>query len=214
VPVYLPKAFEETRVEVLQALMRRHSFGTVVSHGVGGLIATHLPLMLDAERGARGTLMGHVARANPHWQQFQENAEALAIFQGPHAYVSPSWYETDPSVPTWNYVAVHAYGRPSLIESDERLYGLLEAMVATYEAGRERPWDLASRAEFVRRQMKAIVGFEMPIARLEGKLKLSQNRSTADREGAVAGLLRQGDAESVAVAELMTRSLRENGSDA
>jgi transcriptional regulator len=212
--VYLPKAFEETRAEVLQALMRRHSFGTIVSHGAGGLVATHLPLLLDAESGPHGTLMGHMARANPHWHHFQEAGEALVIFQGPHAYVSPSWYETDPSLPTWNYVAIHVYGRPSLIESDERLYGLLEALVGTYEAGRERPWDLASREEFVRRQMKAIVGFEIPIARLEGKLKLSQNRSPADREGAVAGLLQQGDAESVAVAEWMTRGLREDGHQA
>jgi transcriptional regulator len=209
--VYIPKAFEETRPEVLHAFMRRYSFGVVVSHGDGGLVASHLPLWLDAEQGPYGTLMGHMARANPQWQRFPEGEEVIVIFQGPHAYISPSWYETDPSVPTWNYAAVHAYGRARLIESEERLYRLLEAMVGTYEAGASEPWDLSARTEFVHRQMKAIVGFEIPIARLEGKLKLSQNRSPADREGAVAGLVREGDAQSVAMAELMSRGSLEDG---
>jgi transcriptional regulator len=209
--VYIPQAFEETRLEVLQAFMRRYSFGIVVSQGDGGLIASHLPFWLDAEQGPYGTLMGHMARANPHWQRFPEGQELIVIFQGPHAYVSPTWYETDPSVPTWNYAVVHAYGRARLIESEERLYGLLQAMVRTYEASAGEPWDLSARSEFVRRRMKAIVGFEIPIARLEGKFKLSQDRGPVDREGAIAGLVRAGDTQSVAVAELMSRGSLEDG---
>jgi transcriptional regulator len=202
--VYLPQAFHETRLEVLHALMRDYSFGTLISQGGDGLVASHLPILLDAERGPYGTLMGHMARANPQWHGFLEGPEALVIFHGPHAYISPSWYETDPSVPTWNYAVVHAYGTPSLIEEDEQLYRLLTALVEAHESGLQPPWDMASREEFVRRQMKAIVGFEIPIARLEGKLKLSQNRSQADREGAVAALIHAGDEGSIGVARLMS----------
>jgi len=207
--VYLPQAFHETRLEVLHALMRDYSFGTVVSHGEGGLVASHLPILLDAERGPYGTLRGHMARANPQWHSFADGPEALVIFHGPHAYVSPSWYETEPSVPTWNYAVVHAYGTPSLIESDEQLYRVLAALVEIHEAGQQAPWDMTSREEFVRRQMKAIVGFEIPIARLEGKLKLSQNRSQADQDGAVAGLIREGDEGSIGVARLMSGGVHE-----
>ena len=116
--MYVPAAFREDRIEVLHALMREHSFATVVSNGESGLVATHLPILLDAGRGPRGTLVGHMARANPHWQSFREDVEILIIFQGPHAYISPSWYTTSLAVPTWNYAAIHAYGsiEPSIID--------------------------------------------------------------------------------------------------
>jgi len=113
--MYIPEAFREDRLDVLHSLMREHSFATIVSSGEAGLMATHLPLLLDATRGPKGTIVGHMARANPHWQDFRGDVEALMIFQGPHGYVSPSWYTTPYAVPTWNYVAVHAYGRPRLI---------------------------------------------------------------------------------------------------
>src|SRR5437879_1488408 len=119
--MYLPKHFEVTDEEKVNAVMLEHSFATVVTQGDGGLFASHVPVVFRPERGARGRLEGHVARANPHWRHFVPEREALVIFQGPHAYVSPSWYETKPAVPTWNYVAVHAYGRPRLLESEREL---------------------------------------------------------------------------------------------
>jgi transcriptional regulator len=202
--MYIPAAFRENRLDVLHDLIRQNSFGTVVSHGAEGMVASHLPLLLDSERGPHGTLRGHVARANPHWQEFQDEAEVLVIFTGPHAYISPSWYQAELSVPTWNYAAVHAYGVPRLVEGDE-LYGILEAMVRTHEAPLDKPWALQLPDDFLSRMMKAIVGFEICITRLEGKLKLGQNRSSADQQGVVEALMRQGDPLGVGVAELMKR---------
>ncbi len=201
--MYIPKPFEERRPEVLHDLIRQHSFGTLVSHGAEGMTATHLPLLLDAGRGPHGTLMGHVARANPQWRSFSESVELLAIFQGPHTYVSPAWYEAPLSVPTWNYAAVHAYGIASLLEGETDLIRLLETMVRTYEAGNPEPWRMKLPDSYLQPLLRAIVGFEIPITRLEGKLKLSQNRSPADQRGVIDALTRQGDLAGGAVAALM-----------
>jgi transcriptional regulator len=202
--VYVPKAFREDRQQILHALIEQHSFGTLITFDDGELTASHLPFLLEPGRGPHGTLLGHFARANPQWESFAEEREALAIFQGPHAYVSPSWYETPLSVPTWNYVAVHAYGPPRLVSEEEVLRSILEASVRTYEAAFEKPWDMAWLPDdYVEHMMKAIVGFEIPIRRLDGKLKLSQNRSAEDRQGVVDGLRRQSGALEQATAELM-----------
>lgn len=202
--MYIPEANRETRPEVLHRIIRENSFATLVTHGSGELAATHLPFLLEPERGPYGTLVGHMARANGQWQAFRPGEEVLAIFQGAHAYISPSWYAAELSVPTWNYVAVHVYGVPRLIETPGELRRLLTALVPVYEAGLPEPWSLERLPdEFVERLSRGIVGFEIPIARLEGKLKLSQNRSPADREGVVAALNAQGDAGSVAIAALM-----------
>jgi transcriptional regulator len=200
--MYIPAAFREDRLDVLHDLIRQNSFGTMVSHGAQGMVASHLPLLLDSERGPNGTLRGHVARANPHWQEFQDEAEVLVIFTGPHAYISPSWYQAELSVPTWNYAAVHAYGVPRLVEGDE-LYDILEAMVRTYEAPLDKPWALQLPDHFLSRMMKAIVGFEIRITRLEGKLKLAQNRSSADQQGVVEALMRQVEPLGLQIAQLM-----------
>jgi transcriptional regulator len=201
--MYIPKAFEENRLDALHALIRQYSFGTVVSQCPEGMVASHLPFLLDPGRGPRGTLVGHMARANPHWQNLQTGGEVLVIFQGPHAYISPSWYENPLNVPTWNYVAVHAYGHPRLIEDTASLRRILETMVGTYEAAFSRPWSFDLPADYVDQMMRAIVGFEIEIARLEGKLKLGQNRTSTDKAGAIAGLLEQGGALGVEVARLM-----------
>jgi transcriptional regulator len=202
--MYIPAAFRENRPDVLQDLIRQNSFAAVVSHGAQGMVASHLPLLLDSERGPYGTLLGHMARANPQWQEFQHEEEVLVIFTGPHAYISPSWYQAELSVPTWNYAAVHAYGAPRLVEGDE-LYAILEALVRTYEAPLDPPWALQLPDDFLCRMMKAIVGFEIRVTRLEGKLKLGQNRSSADQQGVVEALMRQGDPPGVGVAELMKK---------
>jgi transcriptional regulator len=201
--MYIPKANEETRLEALHALIQQYSFGTVVSQCPEGMVASHLPFLLDPERGPRGTLAGHMARANPHWQNLQKEGEVLVIFQGPHAYISPSWYDTRPSVPTWNYVAIHAYGSPRLIEDTASLRRILETLVRVHEASFSRPWSLDLFPNYVDQLMRAIVGFEIEITRLEGKLKLSQNRTSTDQAGAIAGLLDQGGALEAEVAMLM-----------
>jgi transcriptional regulator len=205
--VYIPEAFRETRPDRLQAFIRQHSFGLVVSQQAGRLEASHLPLLLEADRGPQGTLVGHMARANPQWRGFVAGSELLVIFSGPHAYISPSWYETRLSVPTWNYAAVHAYGTPRLIEEPAALRRILEALVRTHEAPLDDPWPMDLPDDYLERMMRAIVGFEIEITRLEGKLKLGQNRAPADQLGAIAGLLRQDDPASAEVAGLMRQAL-------
>jgi transcriptional regulator len=205
--MYIPSAHREDRLPVLHDWIRQYNFATLVSGTVDGLVASHLPLLLDAERGPQGTLIGHLARANPHAEALRSDGEALAIFHGPHAYVSPTWYTVPMAVPTWNYVAVHAYGQPRLIEDEERLYGMVEALVHYHEAQFAYAWDLAARRDYAQKLLKNIVGFEMPISRLEGKAKLSQNRSRADREGVIAGLTAQAEPSGLAVAARMHEGL-------
>jgi transcriptional regulator len=208
--MYVPKHFDAPDDAWCHALIGRESFALLVSPGADGApFATHLPLLLDADRGPHGTLVGHVARANPHGKLLGEGGPALAIFQGPHAYVSPGWYAAHPSVPTWNYVAVHAYGRPALIEAPDRVKALLARLVETYETGRAAPWRFDSLApDYVDGMIRGIVAFEMPIERLEGKAKLSQNRGAEDRAGAIRGLEATADPLAVATAALM-REARE-----
>jgi transcriptional regulator len=223
--MYLPAAFRESRQSVQHEVIQQYSFGTLVSRVEGELFATHLPFLLVPDRGPHGMLLGHVARANPHWRRFggagttdgsgdrSQNAtdeESLVIFEGPHAYISPSWYATEVAVPTWNYVVVHAYGRPRVLSDPAVLHRLLGATVDTYEGAFEAPWSLGRLPEGVVEKMaEAIVGFEIPISRLEGKFKLNQNRSAADRRGVISALQRSGDPLGMAVAELMERRERD-----
>jgi len=201
--VYIPPSNREDRLDILHAVMRQHSFATLVSVSDGELVATHLPMLLR-DGGPNGTLLCHLARANGQWRGFASPAEVLVLFQGPHAYISPSWYETELSVPTWNYVAVHAYGRPRLIEEPAALRRLLGAMVQEYEGSFERPWGIERLPEaYMQKQLGAIVGVEIPISRLEGKRKLSQNRSPADRAGVATALREQHEPLARAVADEM-----------
>jgi transcriptional regulator len=195
--MYLPKHFEETRVEVLHELIATHPFAALVALTADGLEANHIPFELDAEPAPFGTLRGHVARANPFWRELARGNEALVIFQGPHTYVSPSWYpskkETGKVVPTWNYAVVHAYGTPRVIEDPVWLRGLVEKLTAHHEGGRRHPWRVTDAPmEFIDKQLGAIVGVEISIGRLIGKWKVSQNRPARDRAGVVAGLLDEG----------------------
>ncbi len=203
--MYIPKAFREDDIGVLHAFIQENNFAILVTLQDGVPLATHLPLILDRERGPFGTLRGHMARANTQWRTFDETKEALAIFPGPHAYISPSWYVTEPetSVPTWNYAAIHAYCIPRIVHDEEVLYALLKDSVDTFEAGFAQPWTIQERGDFIRKKMRAIVGFELPITRLAGKLKLSQNRSTDDQERVIAKLQDSEDILSHATAKLM-----------
>ena len=201
--MYIPKLFRETDQAALHDLMRANSFATLISQHDGVPYASHLPMLLQADAGPHGTLVGHMARANPQWREFDPGQEVLTIFQGPHAYVSPSWYETELSVPTWNYAVVHAYGTPRVIEDRAALYDILKAVVQMYEAPFEQPWPFAVPADFVDKMMRAIVGFSIPITRLEGKYKLSQNRPLEDQQRVVEALHEQGDELSTGTAALM-----------
>ncbi len=206
--MYVPKHYQENDRETMVAFMRAHSFGTLIT-AVGNVpFATHLPFVVDVERGEHGTLVTHMARANPQWHHFENASEILVTFQGPHAYISPRWYASEFNVPTWNYVAVHAYGRVSLIDDPARIYPMLDRLVAQYEgdppAGWSVPWDDPRYGKLT----AGIVAFEVAITRLEGKAKLSQNKSQADRQGAVQHLTAQANAQSTAVAELMTLSMQ------
>jgi transcriptional regulator len=181
--MYVPAAFRETRPEVLYELIKANSFGTLVSQLNGELFATHIPFLLDVESG---TLTGHMARANPHWQGFNGTDSALAVFQGEHAYISPAWYVTDEAVPTWNYAVVHVYGAPRVIEDEATVREVLEATVNTFDT---EGWTTSRiQEEYINKLAKAIVAFDMPIRRMEGKRKLSQNRPVEDARGAARGL--------------------------
>ena len=205
--VYLPPAFTETRREVLIAHIERHDFGMLVTHGEAGLTASQIPFLVE-ERDGRLLLLGHLARANPQLEDLDGAAEALAVFAGPHAYISPSWYEAGPSVPTWNYATVHAYGGSRRIEDAEWLRDLVRRLSDRHEAREaaqgHMPWRMQDLpAPYVQSMLKGIVGIEISVARLEGKFKLSQNRPAADRPRIVAALDARGDPDSAAVAELM-----------
>lgn len=208
--MYIPTPFRVEDVDKLGAFIQRHSFATLITHDGSAPFASHLPMLFRPDVGKHGTLVSHMARANPQWKHFASGAEALAVFHGPHAYISPSWYQSELAVPTWNYAAVHAYGVGTVISDHERVVALLNETVATYEAGFEQPWNGDLPVEFRDKLMHGIVAFEIPIARIEGKFKLGQNRSAADTQGVYEALIASGTAECAAVARLM---LAECGAD-
>jgi transcriptional regulator len=182
--MYIPASFSETDAVTLYQFMRANNFATLVTSVEGQLTATHLPFLADAERGV---LRAHLARAKTQWKCF-DGREALVIFQGPHAYISPTWYEVHPNVPTWNYTAVHVYGTPRIIDDETAVHSLLGALVEQHERGRQPEWHMELPEDYMYRMMQAIVGFEFPITRIEGKFKLSQNRPGVDVDGVIAGL--------------------------
>ena len=193
--MYLPGHFAETRVPVLHAAMRRIAFGSLVT-SAGGIAASHVPMLIDAAPEPYGTLEGHIARDNPQWRA--GTGEALAIFLGPDTYVSPSWYPSKAKhgrvVPTWNYVAIHAYGRVAFFDDRTRLEALVTRLTATHEAGRPKPWATSDAPrDYLDQMLGAIIGFTLPIVRLEGKWKMSQNRPPEDRAGVVAALRAAGE---------------------
>lgn len=202
--MYVPPHFAVTELPVLHDFIERHSFGLLVSQVNGEPFASHLPFLLDRTAGPHGTLIGHAARANPQWRDLAGQT-ALAIFSGPHAYISPTWYEAENVVPTWNYTAVHAYGRAELVEEHDALFEIVRRMVEVYEAGMPRPWVLEDTSTFVDRLLLQIVGFRIPLDRIEGKWKLNQNHSAERRERVARALEAQGGADAGGVAELMRR---------
>ncbi|HEY5598054.1 MAG TPA: FMN-binding negative transcriptional regulator [Kiloniellales bacterium] len=209
--MYIPEPFVLTDREEIRAVLRDYAFAALVTAVDGAPpLATHVPFLYAPDRGPNGTLTAHMARANPHWRDLlrlqEAGGEALVIFQGPHAYVSPRWYAAGQAVPTWNYVAVHAYGPPRLIEAAVPVRGLLSELAATYEAGAADPWWLDAQEEsYIATMIRGIVAFEIPIARLEAKAKLNQNKRPEDRRGVIAALGDGEDPLGHAVAALMGR---------
>jgi transcriptional regulator len=208
--MYVPKQFEETRVDVLHELIRAHPLAALVTLTPVGLDANHIPFEIDPAPGPFGTLRGHVARANPLWRELASGVQALAIFRGPASYVSPAWYPTKRStgkvVPTWNYAVVHARGSLRIVEDRGWLRALVERLTERHEAGRSHPWKVTDApADYIDKELGAIVGLELPVAELVGKWKVSQNRSPADREGVVEGLLQSGGEEGRAMAALVRK---------
>ena len=202
--VYLPPLFTETREDVLLAHIERHDFALLVTHGAGGMIASQIPFLVE-RRDGRLYLLGHLARANPQCADLDGGGEALAVFTGPHAYISPSWYEKGPAVPTWNYATVHAYGASRPIDDRDWLRGLVGRLSERHEAREPAaPWRMLDEPEkYLTMMLNGIVGVEIAVERLEGKFKLSQNRPPGDRPRIIDALERRDDADSQAVARLM-----------
>jgi transcriptional regulator len=196
--MYQPPHFREDRLEVQHALIRAHSLGLLITAGPCGLQANHLPFLIDAGGSERGTLRAHLARANPQWGELAAVAECLVVFQGSQQYISPSLYPTKREhgkvVPTWNYITVHAWGQPQVIDDAAWLRRQVDDLTLHKEGSRPAPWHVSDAPEaFVAAQVKGIIGIEIPITRIEGKWKVSQNRPAVDRTGVVAGLRGNGD---------------------
>ena len=205
--MYIPPAFRDDDLAAVHAAMRAARLSSLVTATADGLIATPLPFILDASEGDQGVLWGHVARANPQWKA-EPTSEALAIFMGPDAYITPSWYAekeaTGKVVPTWNYVAVHAYGQVEFFDEPGRLLEVVTRLTNLYEGARASPWSVSDApARFLEAQLRGIVGVRLPITRLEGKRKMSQNRSEADRSGVAKGLAASDRESDRAVAGLI-----------
>ncbi len=211
--MYQPPHFREDRLDVQHRLILTHPLGLLISAGAGGLQANHIPFLIDAAASERGTLRAHLARANPQIAELANVTECLVVFQGPQQYISPSLYptkqETGKVVPTWNYITVHAWGRPQVMDDAAWLRKQIDDLTRHNEEPRTAPWQVSDAPEtFVTAQVKGIVGVEIPIARIEGKWKVSQNRPAIDRAGVVAGLQSEGGEAAIMASAVLERSKR------
>ena len=216
--MYIPSAFRQADIGAMHDLIRAHPLGILMTHGPGGLMASHIPFLIEPDESGRGVLRAHMARVNPQCEELAGASECLVVFQGEQGYVSPSWYASKAEhhrvVPTWNYVAVHAWGKPCITDDAAWLLRQLDDLTRSQEDGRLHPWGLGDAPEdYVVGMSRGIVGIEIPIARLEGKWKLSQNRSQADQAGVIAGLRDSGDAHgNIPLADEMERLARKPAS--
>jgi transcriptional regulator len=207
--MYVPDSFKVADDKPIRAFMERFEFATIVSATPTGLLVTHVPVVVRDGDPSGLVVVGHVARANPHWRAMDGSVESLAIFHGPHSYVSPTWYVNSPAVPTWNYAVVHAHGKPRFREDRGFLEDVLLELVKRYEtARRSEPWRIEDQpSEFNDRMLAGIVGFEMLVENVEAKFKLGQNRRPEDRQGTIAGLEREKTPEGMAMASFMREYL-------
>jgi transcriptional regulator len=204
--MYIPDAFAETDLATRHDFIEQHSFGLLASQVDGLPFATHLPFLLERTTGPYGCLIGHMARANPQWNQLNHQT-TLAIFSGPHAYISPTWYEAENVVPTWNYIAVHVYGRAEVMEDRAKILDIVQRSVSVYEKSMPRPWSFDGNATFVERLLTQIVAFRIRIDKIEGKWKLNQNHPVERRKKVVQELTDRGGEDSLAIAALMQKRL-------
>lgn len=215
--MYVPEAFRLEDRDAIAQVMRRFDFALLVTAPEGVAQASHLPFLYDAERGENGTLVAHMARPNPQWQDFEKLAaagqEALVIFQGPHSYISPTWYgEGPPNVPTWNYVAVHAYGLPRVIEDADEVRKVLERLVAVQEEALTPQWTTEGLTDkYLAGMQRGLVAFDIPVSRLEAKSKLSQNKPAAQLAAATAVVEQAEDSLARATGQWMRRALEAKG---
>jgi transcriptional regulator len=201
--IYLPRPFAPREPAQVARLIAEHPFATLITPADPEAYLSHLPLQFLADRGPQGTLLGHMARANPHWRHFG-NGASIAVFHGPHAYISPSWYaEPASAVPTWNYAVAHVYGIVELMDSEREKRALLDDLVARYESSRARPWRLQLEGAALEAMLGAIVGFRLRIERIDAKIKLSQNRSAEDRERVIGALRAEDHEDATATAAWM-----------
>jgi transcriptional regulator len=204
--VYTPQHFNVEDPRRLEAFIRDYSFGALVTVADGVPFASHLPFIFDAGRGPKGTLLAHVARANPQWKQLEGATPVLAIFEGPHTYVSPSWY-ANYGVPTWNYAVVHVYGKPKVLDDKAAVASIVEKLTSIHEARFKEPWTVDLADKRPERMLELIVGFEIEVERIEGKFKMSQNRPVEDRERVIAKLSASESDVEREVAKLMRERL-------
>lgn len=205
--MYIPHRYRNDNLEEVKSFIEQNSFGLLISQGTGRITATHLPLELDKNENGKDILAGHLARGNAQWKNFSDQSKVLAVFNGPHTYISSSWYDHE-NVPTWNYIAVHVYGTIKIIEGD-RLVNMLSKLVRKYEAGSAKPVSLENMTpSFLHSQIKGIVGFEIEIEEIQAAYKLSQNRDAANHNNIVHELENKQDPNARAIAEEM-KKLRE-----
>jgi transcriptional regulator len=209
--MYVPPHFAEEDLATLHRTIRAARLATLVTLGSEGMEASHVPILLDEGEGPRGAIRGHLARPNPQWRRASVETPALVIFLGPDAYVTPNWYatkrETGKVVPTWNYLAIHAYGRIEFFEDPVRLRAIVTELTELHEGKRAQPWAVSDAPpDFIAAHLRGIIGFRIVIDRLEGKWKLSQNRPAADRQGVIEGLEGEGGIPEAAVAQAMKDS--------
>ena len=201
--MYVPEHFSVVDENEIESFVRKHDFAAVFTPSSTGLMVTHLPVVIRRE--ASGLIIaGHVSRANTHWTIMDGRTDSLVIFQGPHHYVSPSWYVDSPAVPTWNYAVVHAHGKPQASQDPTFTEKILAELIERYESHRATPWNLEKvPTEYYGRLLSGIVGFQMEVVKIEAKFKLGQNRRSVDQAGTIAGLEREGTSEASAMAEFM-----------
>lgn len=205
--MYIPEFFKETNPERISTLVEGNSFGMLVTAPDGVPFVSHLPFIFDHAAGSKGKLLCHMAQANPQWQHFSSCSEVLAVFQGPHAYVSPSWYSS-PGVPTWNYAVVHLRGKPRLIESESELEALVERLTHVYESHMPSPWKPNLAGERRTKLLNMIVGFEIEVTDIQGKFKLSQNRPIEDQQRVIEALSQSSNQTEAAVSKLMSGAIK------
>ncbi len=203
--MYTPSSFKEENPSILFELIRNNSFGVLFSQHQQEPDATHLPFLIDTTKGDKGTLIAHFAKANKHWKKLDAGKEVLCVFQGPNTYVSPSWYKNRETVPTWNYATVHAYGKPKVIHETDKLRKMVTQLTHYHESKLPSDWELAESQSVFEKELKAIVGLEIKITKLEGKFKFNQNRSKEDQEGVIEHL---SEESAPGVKAIMQQNLR------